>query len=153
MKRGEDGLTLVEVLATLVILSIISISVWSIFFQGFNFSQKAISKNSMIQEANLIITNLKSIHQTSDGYDIENSSSKCEILVYLPAKNDPNAKKYVYSNANMCINFKIKNGISSSINPHQDDALLELSVSDKNDSDNKIALDTLLYRVKGVDYQ
>ena len=79
-KINQRGITLIELLATLAILSIVSILIWSIFFQGTNYSNKAMTKNQMQQEANIIITNLTKIHQTSDSYDID-SSKTCSFTV------------------------------------------------------------------------
>ena len=82
--REEHGITLVEVLATLVILSIVGIGMWSAFFQGFEYSNKTISENLMIQEANILITNLTKIHQKTEEYEIENDG--CKIVVTINGK-------------------------------------------------------------------
>ncbi|MBS4215469.1 prepilin-type N-terminal cleavage/methylation domain-containing protein [Neobacillus rhizophilus] len=147
MKRGEQGLTLVEVLATLVILSIISISIWSVFFQGYNYSKKAISKNSMIQEANLLITELTSIHQSSDKYVFESLDCKITVTVddKLPSK--------VFEHQNLCYKTNIS---SITIFPKQNGGNLQLTITiyEKNNPRNEVSVSSKLYRIKGgVNYE
>ncbi|MEH7332700.1 prepilin-type N-terminal cleavage/methylation domain-containing protein [Neobacillus drentensis] len=154
MPQDERGLTLVEVLATLTIFSMVSVIIWSVFFQGFNFSQKAISKNQMQQETNLLVTNLLKIHQTAKQYDILNTNSNCEITVNITNK-DNSTRTEIYKHPYICFKFEIKNGITNPVIPNRtgNDVRLTLTTSDKKDPNNKIAIDTYLYRVKGVKYQ
>lgn len=154
LNRDESGLTLVEVLATLTIFAIVSVIIWSVFFQGYNFSQKAISKNQMQQETNLLITNLLKIHQSAKQYNIINTSSNCEITVNITNK-DNSTRTEIFNHSNMCFKFEIKNAITNPVVPNRagNDVQLKLTTSDKKDPNNKIAIDTFLYRVKGVKYQ
>ncbi|WP_312471001.1 type II secretion system protein [Neobacillus sp.] len=154
MNQDERGLTLVEVLATLTILSIVSVIIWSVFFQGYKFSQKAISKNQMQQQTNLLITNLLKIHQSAKAYNIINTNSNCEITVTITNK-DNSTRTEIFNHPNMCFKFEIKNAISNPVFPNKvgNDVRLKLTTSDKNDPNNKIIINTFLYRVKGVDYQ
>ncbi|WP_066385972.1 prepilin-type N-terminal cleavage/methylation domain-containing protein [Neobacillus mesonae] len=154
MNQNERGLTLVEVLATLVIMSIVSIIIWSIFFQGFNFSQKAISKNQMQQEMNLLINNLLGIHQTAKEYNLKNINSNCEIKVEIINK-DNSTETEIFSHPNMCFKYDIKNSVVPPIVPNRanNDVQLKITISVKNDPNNKITMDTYLYRIKGVKYQ
>src|SRR4051812_42197585 len=154
MNQDESGLTLVEVLATLTIFSIISIIIWSVFFQGYNFSEKAITKNQMQQETNLLITNLLKIHQSAKQYTILNTNSNCEITVNITNK-DNSTKTEIFNHTYMCFKFNIKNTVTQPIRPNAvgNDVLLKLATSDKSDPNNNITIDTFLYRVKGVNYQ
>ncbi|OLS41520.1 prepilin-type N-terminal cleavage/methylation domain-containing protein [Bacillus sp. MRMR6] len=151
MLRHERGLTLVEVLATLTLLSVISIIIWSIFFQGYSFSQKAISKNFIQQETNLLITNLTTTHQTAKQYEILNSTDECKITVNI-VNRDATTKTDVYSHPNMCFKFEIQNSVTNPVNPNLNNVRLKITTSDKSYPDNKITLNTFLYRVKGVQY-
>jgi Tfp pilus assembly protein PilE len=148
----ERGITLVEVLATMVLLSIIGVTVWSVFFQGYTFSQKAISKNFMHQETNLLIKNLTKIHQNAKQYEILNTSSNCDITVKVTNK-DNTTRTDIFNHSNMCFKFDIKNSAVNPVNPNLTDVQLLLTTSDKNIANNKITIDTFLYRVKGVKYQ
>lgn len=155
MNRDESGFTLIEVLATLTIFSIISIMIWSVFFQGYNFSQKAISKNFMLQETNLLLTNLKRTHQTLFMYDIK--SENCSIKVTNLTTTPPQEQEY--NHPNICFKILAINNVNGSgprtvePNKNANDVSLKISVSDKNDQNNSVIIDEFLYRVKGVDYQ
>jgi type II secretory pathway pseudopilin PulG len=150
--RDERGITLVEVLATMVLLSIIGVTVWSVFFQGYSFSQKAISKNFMHQETNLLISNLTKIHQTAKQYELLNTASNCEVTVKITNK-DNTTRTDIFTHPKMCFKFDITNTAVNPINPNLTDVQLLLTTSDKNIADNKITIDTFLYRIKGVKYQ
>lgn len=148
-QQNNSGLTLVEVLVTLTLVSTISIIIWSIFFQGYTFSQKAISKNLMHQETNLLIADLTNIHRTTQQYVITNTDSDCTITVKYISKNDitNTEKTKVFSHSNMC--FKFGNPVTNPVKPNEGNLRLELITSDKNIPNNKITIDTFLYRVKG----
>jgi prepilin-type N-terminal cleavage/methylation domain-containing protein len=155
LNRGERGLTLVEVLATLTILSMVSVIIWSVFFQGYNYSQKANSKNLMLQEANILAANLTRIHQTIDKYEIK--SENCSIKVTNLKSTPPQYQ--VFNHANICFKLVEINNVNGTgpriVEPNKNgnDISLKISVSDKKDPENNITLDTFLYRVKGADYQ
>ncbi|MEO2074634.1 MAG: prepilin-type N-terminal cleavage/methylation domain-containing protein [Bacillus sp. (in: firmicutes)] len=164
MKKDERGLTLVEVLATITIISIVSIIIWSVFFQGINFSKKATSRNLMLQEMNLLVTNLTKIHQTSSVYEISSSGpNNCEITVISKKRDkiqniDIVQPTQIFNHSQICFNFilDIKNkrtGTSpNTIEPNENDVSITLTASDKNNPDNKVITKSYLYRMKGVGY-
>jgi prepilin-type N-terminal cleavage/methylation domain-containing protein len=155
VNRAQSGLTLIEVLVTLTILSFLSVITWSVFFQGYNFSQKAISKNSMIQETNLLITNLNKIHQTMIKYEFK--SENCEIKV--TNLNSTPQQTQIFNHSNICFKILEINAVlgqgPKTVEPNKtaNDVSLKISASDKNNPQNSITQDTFLYRMKGADYQ
>ncbi|MDN3018502.1 prepilin-type N-terminal cleavage/methylation domain-containing protein [Paenibacillus sp. BSR1-1] len=158
MKHDERGLTLVEVLATLTIFSIVSLIIWSIFFQGFNFSQKSVSENFMIQETNILIANLTKIHQTSSEYQILSTGvNNCEITVSSKKKDVIQPNK-IFNHSEICFEFvlSIKNkAIGSDPNkivPNENDVSITLTASDKHNPNNKVTMKSYLYKLKGVGY-
>jgi hypothetical protein len=146
-QHRENGLTLVEVLATIILLSLVGIIIWSIFFQGYTFSQRAISKNLMHQETNLLIANLTNIHRTTEYYEISNTESDCKIEVKYVSKDETSVKTETFSHPNMC--FKFENEVTNPVEPNKINLQLELTTTDKYVPDNKVTIDTFLYRVKG----
>ncbi|MFJ5715543.1 type II secretion system protein [Neobacillus sp. NPDC093127] len=156
MIRNERGLTLIEVLGTLTILSIVGVIIWNVFFQGFVYSKKAISRNFMQQETNIIITNIKKIHQSNINYTI--SSSNCDITVIYQKDKLTSAKTQVYSHSQICYNLEIKIDTTNNgsgpvlIEPNKTDVTLKVKTSDRKNPKNIVTIDTFLYRMKGVGY-
>ncbi|MDN7226971.1 prepilin-type N-terminal cleavage/methylation domain-containing protein [Planococcus sp. N064] len=82
MKWNQKGVTLVELLATLVIASLIVGIAWTALSIGMKHS--AIEKNEthLQQEANLIITTLANAHRQNDYYTLRyNAKNQLEIQV------------------------------------------------------------------------
>ncbi|MEH7249919.1 prepilin-type N-terminal cleavage/methylation domain-containing protein [Neobacillus niacini] len=158
MTHDERGITLIEVLITLTILSFVGISIWNVFFQGYNYSQTSMTKNALIQETNIITSTLKTIHQKSTEYRIVSTGSNCEMTVEPKIKGVVQPAK-VLSNSKICISFEIKIGNVShgsgpiTIEPNKNDATIILKASDRNNPKNSTKVETFLFRVKGVDYQ
>lgn len=74
--NNQRGLTLVEVLAAITILFIISALIYSVFL-GFNKNYSQISeKNSMDQTANIILATVKQHHLKYDKYKISYDEKK-----------------------------------------------------------------------------
>lgn len=153
-QQKQQGLSLIEVLVTLSILSITGIIVWNVFFQGLSFSQKSISENLMLQEANIIITSLKNNHQSSIKYELE--SKNCEVII-----TENEASSEVFTHPNLC--FKLENLKVGDLNQgqgpatiephkHKQDVSFSLKISERNKEKNSISLDSFLYRIKGADY-
>lgn len=73
--KNERGLTLVELLAAITILFIISSLIYGVFF-SFNKNYSQISeKNTMDQTANLILSTVKQYHLKYDQYKISYDES------------------------------------------------------------------------------
>ncbi|KKK33050.1 hypothetical protein WQ57_24180 [Mesobacillus campisalis] len=156
MIKNEKGLTLTELMVTLAILSFAGVLIWSVFFQGYNYSQKASAKNRLQQEGNLIITNLTSIHQTARYYKIMNN--QCEI--HLEITNMDDTKQNIsFSDPNLCYQYNSKSssiieeplpsgGKVINMDPFDKDIKLEIIVSEKKNSSNSAKIDSMLYRVK-----
>ncbi|MGG3798292.1 PilW family protein [Metabacillus fastidiosus] len=68
--KNENGLTLVEVLVGLAILSIVMVILGGLLIDGFKNSDKSEKITTLQQEANLIITELRNIHWKNENYII-----------------------------------------------------------------------------------
>lgn len=150
MKKNQRGLTLVEVLATLVILSIAGVLIWSIFFQGLKFSQNAVSKNMMIQEANIVISNLKKIHQTSSEYNITSIPTDCEIVVediVDKATNTPKPNQ-VFNHTQLCISSSFTGVVDTKLS---NEVPIDITIKDNDNLTNKVLVNTVLHRFKEGD--
>jgi prepilin-type N-terminal cleavage/methylation domain-containing protein len=70
-RNNENGLTLIEVLATIAIFSIIMGLITNVVINSFNYHDKSYDNLKLGQEANLIITKLRTIHQQNKGYRLK----------------------------------------------------------------------------------
>lgn len=141
MVKNENGITLIEILASVVILSLIGSIIWNVFFQGYNFSQEALSKNSMQQEANFIINDLLKIHQTSEQYEITPSGIGIKVTYdSIHSQEFTHPKMLISATVNPAgqVLPKVLNG----------DASITITIKDANNLDNKVITDALLYRLK-----
>lgn len=142
--KNERGLTLVEVLATMIIFSIVAILAWSIFFQGTDYSKKAVSKNQIQQEANVIISSLNSIHKQSTEYSVTFNSCSFSIQYIVPS----GTKTEVFGNAQMCIKLNTsKNPVYPKTGAGAGNVDIELIIEAVDNPNNKIQIHTLLNRL------
>ncbi|MEH7276293.1 type II secretion system protein [Neobacillus vireti] len=81
---NENGITLIEVLATLAIVSFISILLYGVLINGFDYSKKSQEKVSLQQEMNIVVTTITKFHESYGEYDINldpnPGSSKIHLL-------------------------------------------------------------------------
>lgn len=142
MIKNQRGITLVEVLATIILISIISFLTWNIFFQGKNYTEKSISKSQMQQEANIILSRLSKIHQSSDTYEV--NIQKCSFTIKYTVNGT--TKNESFNNSRLCI--KLTN-IPNIINPKTVNAIdFNLNIVDIKKPDNNILVNSYLYRLK-----
>lgn len=86
--RDERGLTLIELLAAISILFIISATIYGVFF-GFNKNYNQISdKNSMDQNANVVLAVIKQYHQNNDQYLIRYDDAKKAAYIGIDAADN-----------------------------------------------------------------
>ncbi|MDN7240345.1 type II secretion system protein [Planococcus sp. N028] len=71
MKLNQKGITLVELIAALALVSIIAVVAWTAMSIGFKHSAVESNKTRLQQDANLIVTSLSNIHRKSDSYNLK----------------------------------------------------------------------------------
>ncbi|WP_147532522.1 PulJ/GspJ family protein [Bacillus marasmi] len=142
MYHNEKGITLLEVLATVTILSIIGMGIWNVFFQGYQFSSKTIKKSQIQQEANVAITSMMNFHRGSaNSYQI--TVSNCEI------KLANSSDTLVLKNPQICLKSNFSG--NKNVNPDIENLNFTLIAADKNDEQNKVTIETVLSRLKSGD--
>lgn len=68
MKNNEKGITMIEILAALVLVSLVVAGAWTAMSIGFKHSVVETTKTHIQQDANLIISKLSNAHRKSDKY-------------------------------------------------------------------------------------
>ncbi|WP_316571847.1 prepilin-type N-terminal cleavage/methylation domain-containing protein [Neobacillus sp. YIM B06451] len=86
--RNEKGITLIELLAGISILLVISSVIFGVLLNS-NKNYKNISdKTNLNQEANIILATLKSYHTKQELHSIDSNETETYII-----KNDPSSRK------------------------------------------------------------
>lgn len=70
-KLDEKGITLVELLAALLLVSIIATAAWTALSIGMKHTTTETSKTEIQQDANSMISQLSAAHRQSDSYKIQ----------------------------------------------------------------------------------
>lgn len=79
MKFNQNGVTLVELLAALVLVSVIATIAWTALSIGFKHTAAETSKTQLQQETNLVVTKLTNEHRRNDYYYLKTSGTSLEI--------------------------------------------------------------------------
>ena len=89
LKCDERGITLVEVLATLVLLSLVTGVIWSTISLSAKLNVAETSTLRLQQESNYIIAELQKIHRKCDSYTFNITKEFVEVS---KCENDENEK-------------------------------------------------------------
>lgn len=76
---NQKGVTLIELLATLVIFGIFSTIIWTFVMQTFKTNDVEVSKNQLQQESTIILNAIDEIHRKSTSYKID--FNRNEIII------------------------------------------------------------------------
>lgn len=79
MGLNQKGITLVELIAALALVSIIAVAAWTTLNIGMQHGAAETSKTILQQDANLIVTSLSAEHRKNDGYFLRFMSGHLEI--------------------------------------------------------------------------
>jgi prepilin-type N-terminal cleavage/methylation domain-containing protein len=154
LRNNERGMSLVEVLLTLTILSIVGIVIWQVFFQGYQYSNNAVSKNLLQQEANLVIANLHRVHQSSEKYTIKSSNGSIELIdtnnIGLAKYTDTRFDYAAFSNEPDTEPQELTNKLITPSDKGQN-LNIKVIIKEKRNPSNEVSVKTLLYRLKDGD--
>lgn len=89
MYKNEKGITLVEVLAVLLISSIVAGGIYTLVTLTMNHSAVETTKTRLQQEANYIVTEIQRIHRQCDSYTLKIETGSVEIKNCIDAQDAP----------------------------------------------------------------
>lgn len=89
--ENEKGMTLVEVLATLLLMSLVTGVIWTTISIATKFNVSETSTLTLQQETNYIIAELQQVHRHCKTYEL--TISKNEIKVDNCIKNNPDSPR------------------------------------------------------------
>lgn len=79
MFKNEKGISLVEVLAALLISSIVAGIIYTMVILSMNYNNVEATKTSLQQEANYIVTEIQRIHRQCESYTLSITTDNVEI--------------------------------------------------------------------------
>src|SRR5690606_7167197 len=79
MKKDENGMTLVEVLVTLVLVSLVITLIWTTVMVSMKYNIVETNKLRWQQEANRIITVIQQLHRKCDTYSLTATHQEIQI--------------------------------------------------------------------------
>ena len=79
--KNERGTTLIEVIATIVVISVVTIVLSNILVDGFHTSNKQQVAMTMQQQANLLLVSLRELQENGEPYEIVVSDDKRQVTL------------------------------------------------------------------------
>lgn len=128
--KNNQGLTLIEMLATITILFIIGGMVYAMLFQMFSNFNTSENRITARQEANLIIAHLTMIHQTSDKFEIEYESEN----FFKTTADDDDSNTMMLGHKNYQYELRVASQTLSETNP------ITIDLTDEANKELKIDL-------------
>jgi prepilin-type N-terminal cleavage/methylation domain-containing protein len=86
--NSDKGMTLIEVLATILLVSMVVVLIWTGVLISMRYNVAETKKTHLQQEANYIITEIQRIHRYCDSYDLTISRNEISVKnCYLASSN------------------------------------------------------------------
>lgn len=95
----QKGFTLIELLASLAIFAIIAGLGTGILLNSMNYYEKSKNKLSLGQEANILLSQITNLHQTSDEYVLSFNSTTGEVKLNSEKVGKPNLSYEIFAGA------------------------------------------------------
>jgi type II secretory pathway pseudopilin PulG len=143
--KNQVGITLIEVLATLTILSFLMVIVYNVFFNGLNYSSQAKDTVSIQQEANYLLTLLKELHENEDFYTVTVEEDHQTVTINEISVNNPQFL-YQVCNLNDPSPCNEQNTIVIE-NPAKESFYVRIVLTSKNNPDLTYEVKTILSRL------
>lgn len=155
MLRNQQGITLVELLAALILVSIVVTIAWTALFTGMKHTVAETTKTQLQQEANLVITKLTSEHRKNDLYYLRMNAGKLEINTCDKVSESPaNCQgfsstmngEYIYGGTINGVDFQNWDS-SKLIDPKKEHVILKVKVADPAKPTRSVTVETALTRI------
>lgn len=155
MKLDQRGITLVELIAALALVSIIATVAWTALLIGFKHTAAETTKTQLQQDANIIVTKLSNEHRRSDHYyfqmaedhletntctELGPTNINCTGFVRLTDNN------FLYSGTINGVKFEEWNA-AEKIDPEKKHVVLMLKVADPVKPSRSVEVQTTLTRI------
>ncbi|WP_372869636.1 PulJ/GspJ family protein [Planomicrobium okeanokoites] len=154
MKLNQKGITLVELVAALALVSIIATIAWSALTIGMKHGAAETNKTIMQQEANVMISSLMAAHRGSEKYSIifEDDQLKvdyCDKMSVCGVREISTKYNFTGSKVNG-VNVDTSSGtqiIFADLTPEKEHTKITLKITDLNNAKRTLTIDTTLSRL------
>lgn len=146
-KLDEKGISLVEVLAALLLVSIIATAAWTALSIGMKHTTAETSKTEIQQDANIIITKLSAAHRQNESYSLKFEGG--QLMLKVPNATGAGAfervldKEYDYTGTIIAGNSDLT--AETLIEPKKNHANIQLNLT-KNG--RNLSIQTTLTRIR-----
>ncbi|MEK3934050.1 hypothetical protein MKY41_01915 [Sporosarcina sp. FSL W7-1349] len=140
MKKNEDGITLVELLASLILVSMVVVLIWTTFFISARHNTSETTKMRLQQEANYILTAIQQQHRQKECYDLIVAVEELKIKDCDSNEETTLSSGYIY---------KLYPENPTDIRPKEQDLELTLIIKDgKENSRLQVEVESTISRYK-----
>lgn len=139
--ENEEGVTLIELLAALILASIVVVLIMTTFSIGAKYNVSESKKVRLQQEANLVIATITNKHRAGECYNLDvNEYHKLFFQTCGGGTEDKSVTENLFE-------YRIDtNGFSG--NPKKDDLILELTVIDPEKDYLTVTVNSTISRIK-----
>lgn len=140
MNKNEDGITLVELLASLALVSMVVTLIWTTFFISARHNTAETTKLRLQQEANYILTTIQQQHRQKDCYRLIVADDELKFRDCVTEDEELISKGFTYD---------LNIGKTTTIEPKAEDLHLVLIVKYPNEKSKlQVQVDTTISRFK-----
>lgn len=149
MLNKQEGITLVEVLATLILMTIVTGVIWTTISLAMKINISETTTLRLQQEANFITTRLQQIHRNCDKYEILFTTEAITVSDCDLEKGNPNSyERIVSTDFNYSISSPSIDVPYGIISIKESLYLSELRVSDPKNSKKAFTISTTISRIE-----
>lgn len=156
MRLEQKGITLVELLAVLALVSIIAVGAWTALTIGMKHGAAETSKTMLQQDANLVISKISAAHRLNDYYYFQFVGGNLEISpcndnevtgeIDCKPFSKLTTNSYLYSGSINGTDFSAWNNLTL-IEPKKQHVTFVLNVADPIKTAREVNIETSLTRI------
>lgn len=139
---NEKGISLMELLATLTLLSLVGVLVFGVLINSLNIFNHESDSSDVRQEANLISNQLTTFYKVYGNFEIEKNGDG--VIIYAPDKSNSKESRE-YDISDYIIDVVSSEGESNDEHTSKD---IKIIISEKGNLSNKFELNSNISRIK-----
>ncbi|WP_162920166.1 type II secretion system protein [Paenisporosarcina cavernae] len=139
--KNEKGVTLVELLASIVLVGLFGTIIWTLFFQGFSFNETEVSKQQIQQEATLLLNGIDAVHQKGKPYSI--TVTPTSVIL-----SDTNSNEILFESTRQGITYELVSITKNDVVPKTESLSIDLLVKSERNTNLTAEVKTTFRKLK-----